>query len=455
MMKLFISCVLLLVCNIEAQNQVATYTKLSPNFFNSFEKPIGIAIFPFTYNGSQTEVSSKFFNELTTALEKQSSFIINYYKKLSPLKDSWKIKDWDPQNYNLLSKLNTELDVKLIIYAKCDNLLGTSFRLNIINTKNGVVELSEKFEPSSNSNAIKDAIKIFSNSLKTTYSTMGTAIIYVTPSDAEIRIDGNMYKNGSKLNLSLGTHQIIIRKEGYKDINEEFNIRINHLFTKQYELTEQKGYFTLKVDPLTSNVFIKEGNKTLADWKGNVYSKELKTGIYTLKVSASGYKTISKTVHISEGKNTIEDISLESEGYSKIWTATKSALIPGLGQITTERGIGWLYLIAETGAVSYYFISLNHYNNNIDEYNNEKANFYESISAENLTKVQSAYSNSKDSYDKLKIAVGAVVAVYAINLIDAFIFTPSSTSSQLSFNPEINNNVIGKTEYKLVLKIKL
>ena len=74
---------------VPTQQKAAVYENISPNIFSNFDKPIGIVIFPFTYKGAQNDNDLKFYNELTSALDKQFSFIINYYKKLNPLKDYW------------------------------------------------------------------------------------------------------------------------------------------------------------------------------------------------------------------------------------------------------------------------------------------------------------------------------------------------------------------------------
>ena len=109
MKKSLISLLFVLTINIFSQNKIAEYSKLQDNFFNSFDKPISIAIFPFYFKHTETVFAEKFYNQLPSEINKQSNFIINFYKKLESLKDLWGFKEWDIKNLELLKKLNEHL----------------------------------------------------------------------------------------------------------------------------------------------------------------------------------------------------------------------------------------------------------------------------------------------------------------------------------------------------------
>jgi len=62
-----------------AQEYIVEYKDLDPNPFAEFEQPIGLGIFPFTYNGQYSDFTESFYEELIKQLanKKKNSFCIS------------------------------------------------------------------------------------------------------------------------------------------------------------------------------------------------------------------------------------------------------------------------------------------------------------------------------------------------------------------------------------------
>lgn len=292
-MKNFLLCVLFMWCvSLFAQEKSAEYSNLSTNIFGNFDKPVGLAVFPFIFQNNNSEIASKFYDRFSIILGKKSNFIVNYYSKLEALKEIWGIKNWDPQNKKLLDKLSTELDIKFIIFADLLQANGESFILKIVNTTSYEEIFSLEFRPSINSNAIDDAIKLFSENKIVKYIdalNKGTLIIETVPN-----YEFKVYLNDTLVGLT--PYENLTMKEGY------YRLLVSDPLNR-YVSYEESFYY----DPQKQNKIIK--NIVLSPIIKNDEISKKKT---TEKIS---YNSLIKSEKSSKKNN--NEISTKSERESE------------------------------------------------------------------------------------------------------------------------------------------
>jgi len=132
-------------------------------------------------------------------------------------------------------------------------------------------------------------------------------------------------------------------------------------------------------------------------------------------------------VSISADKTTLVDLKRNS----RTMTMVKS-LLPGFGQFSTERPVaGTLYALGTTlcvGAVTFSFLDnskkIDDYNKAVDSYKVLPASTGISTKKQKLSEINDLKSKADDSYDLYLYSMGAAVGIYAINILDALLFTP-------------------------------
>jgi hypothetical protein len=331
---IFLCAFLILSINsIYSQQKVAEYIDLTPNIFSNFGTPTGIAILPFTYQGSQIDLDSKFYNELTSALGKKSSFIINFYKNLDEIKSTWKIKNWDPNNVRLLKKLKNELDIQLIVYAVADDPEGNSFELKIVNTSSGKEEFSGKYYSSSNSKIIDDAVMLFTENKAVVYKDLidtGTLVIRTIP-EGKFPVYINDEYSGetpyTKYGLEKGSYKITVKDN--EDVYESFETNYNfepvsgNAVEEIITLKPNVGSLILTISPAGTNIdlYNSKNNHVNIDNSteqidnpatGNIIKKinNLPIGEYKLKVNKPGYLEANSNILIQKNIITKKEITL-------------------------------------------------------------------------------------------------------------------------------------------------
>lgn len=318
---LFIFLFLLFSEGNNAQHKYVEYINLEPNFFVKYDLPVGIVIFPFSYQNLPTETDLKFYEALISSLGKQSKYIINYYKKLDALKDVWGIKDWDPSNRTLLNKLNSELDIKLVVYAFLDSYDGSEFVLKIINTTNYKEEYSQKYYSSSNSTSILDGVRLFTETKCAIYKeglNTGTLSISTNPSGKfQVYLD-DVYVGETPLlkrGLKTGKYKLTIKDNNGAYQQFEDNLLfypINQLAVeKNINLNPYYGSIHLKVSPKDAIIELYNNkNNLIKSGGGEVFIDNLIVGDYKVKIHKVGYISESSTILISRGTKFQKEFSL-------------------------------------------------------------------------------------------------------------------------------------------------
>jgi len=104
----------------------------------------------------------------------------------------------------------------------------------------------------------------------------------VTPSDADIKINGQSYQSG-KTELIPGKYRISISKSGYLSQEEEITVELGETITLSYTLVEDVGTLSLQITPSDAKVEI---NKREYSHSAPI---KLSPGTYKIEVSKDGW----------------------------------------------------------------------------------------------------------------------------------------------------------------------
>ncbi len=312
---------MVLTFSVNAQQKISEYSDLSPNFFNNYDKPIAIAVLPFTYEDSQVDLDSKFYDELSMQLGKQAKFIIHYYKKLDGLRDSWGVKNWNPKNNRLLKKLNSDLDIKLVVYAIVPDGAATSFELKVVNTVNGKEEYSKVYLPSSNTTIIKDAVMLFTENKTVNYKEVANkgAFAIKTIPEGKFQVYLNDKYVGetpfTKPDLEKGKYKIFVKdiKDAYQsnEFSFDFEPIPNKTTEKIITLKENYGSLQLLISPEEADVELYNSKNNLVKMgTGLKQIDELLVGEYKLKVKKDKYVEDASVIYITKNVVVKKEINL-------------------------------------------------------------------------------------------------------------------------------------------------
>ena len=161
---------------------------------------------------------------------------------------------------------------------------------------------------------------------------------------------------------------------------------------------------------------------------GSAYDtkKSIETGEHTIELKKDG-ESIKSVVFIDDkGSN---KITLGNE--SKTGIIWRSALLPGLGQMTHGRTtMGVIYMGAFAGAAGYHYMNYKSYNDAKGELE-VMVNKYNSTTNPSdkynlATDINTKQSEVDDAYNKAKTSIWFPIGVYAISLLDAILYpTPT------------------------------
>jgi nitrogen fixation-related uncharacterized protein len=150
-------------------------------------------------------------------------------------------------------------------------------------------------------------------------------------------------------------------------------------------------------------------------------------GNYRLVVKRAGYETYKSSIYIQAGRSISMNLNLKSK--TRLKAAARSLIIPGWGQSYMEQKLKGLAFGA-SAAISVAALWI------IDSDFDDKKNEYERILAEynralTFLEKERLYSLASDAKKKAydaetarRIAFGAAVAVWGLNLLDIVLFYP-------------------------------
>ena len=146
-------------------------------------------------------------------------------------------------------------------------------------------------------------------------------------------------------------------------------------------------------------------------------------------------------------------------GSSRAGILFESALIPGLGQVTHGRKIGWLYMAGIAAGGVYYYQQVGVHNGNIYEYNKLADTYRRGVTPANRDAASAAYNKAKSSHEKCNTIIGALAGLYVVNLLDALLFKPKNpegyTGIQTRLRPGYSGLAAGRVVMGLHLEVRL
>ncbi len=139
----------------------------------------------------------------------------------------------------------------------------------------------------------------------------GTLNLTVTPADAEIEINGKSYGIQRSIDISPGTHSLVVKRRNFREHRETLNISIGGSLNKTINLEAITGNLQVRVNPIDAKVTLKQDGRIIDNWTGAKIINNLTVGNYTLEAALSGYETTTKQITVTEDKTTIEEITLK------------------------------------------------------------------------------------------------------------------------------------------------
>lgn len=177
-------------------------------------------------------------------------------------------------------------------------------------------------------------------------------------------------------------------------------------------------------------------------------------GDYRLTVKRKGFETYRTNVSLDPGRATQLDVELSRK--TGVKAAARSMFIPGWGQWYTDqkfKSFSFSFLFA--GAVGSYFIFDDRFREKEDIFLSRRDAYDNALeSGASFGELQrlrdqlaSAQEEAYDAEDARRIAIGAVVGVWALNVLDALLFSPSEpatlTVKGVSITPEADGESFG------------
>ncbi|MDF1543902.1 MAG: PEGA domain-containing protein [bacterium] len=176
-----------------------------------------------------------------------------------------------------------------------------------------------------------------------------------------------------------------------------------------------------------------------------VHFEHLLIGDYRLEVKKYGYESYSSRLLVNPSQPLKVDISLAPK--TRFKAAVRSILIPGWGQRYFEKKKrGALYTTLAVVSVAGYFLSDADFDDKFEDYELKLAEYDSLASNGTLSelralkpKLDEAQNDAYDAENVRRVAIGSVIAVWSINLLDALFFSvPDRTTFSvkgLALNP--------------------
>ncbi|HUV30116.1 MAG TPA: DUF5683 domain-containing protein [Acidobacteriota bacterium] len=159
-------------------------------------------------------------------------------------------------------------------------------------------------------------------------------------------------------------------------------------------------------------------------------------GDYRLTVRKYGYEDYRTHVVLDPARQTELDIALVPKTRWK--AAVRSLFIPGWGQKYTEqKGKAWLFAVLTAGTAVAYLVTDHNFDIKFDRYDERLTAFdragSEGAGREELQRrldlLTDAQDEAYDAENVRRVTIGAVMAVWGLNVIDALLFAPEERGS--------------------------
>ncbi len=185
----------------------------------------------------------------------------------------------------------------------------------------------------------------------------------------------------------------------------------------------------IETDPPGAQVTL-EGEATVSGISPVVFRLPL-IGDYKLKVEKFGWEGYNTQLILDPRKNMTVNVSLSPK--TRFKAAVRSFFIPGWGQTYTgQKNKGALLLLATIGSGAAYLILDNKFDDKFDTFESRRDEYDSLLVHGTQSELDAAWqrlANAQDeAYDaenRRRVAIGAVVASWAINMLDILFFFPA------------------------------
>lgn len=166
-------------------------------------------------------------------------------------------------------------------------------------------------------------------------------------------------------------------------------------------------------------------------------------GRYQIRVKKYGFETYKSSVYLQAGKSMSLTIKLKPK--TKFKALARSLFVPGWGQMYSEQRFkgGCLFILA-AGATASCLVANADYDDKSNRYDDLLKQYNQLSSFEEMerfyTKLASARKEAYDAESTRRIAIGAMIAAWGLNLLDIIFYFPGGSSlvgGSLSIEPDI------------------
>ena len=186
----------------------------------------------------------------------------------------------------------------------------------------------------------------------------------------------------------------------------------------------------VRTTPAGAEVLL-EGEAVVTGISPTFFQQQL-IGEYKVKIKKYGYENYSTKVILDPTKQM--EIAIKLSPKTRFKAAARSLFIPGWGQrYADEKFKGYAFTVLAAGAITGYLIADENFNDKYDTYESRLDAFDEArrsgASYAELRSLQKQLADAQgtayDAENVRRIMIGAVVGVWALNVVDALFFFPS------------------------------
>ncbi|MCK9266887.1 PEGA domain-containing protein [bacterium] len=134
---------------------------------------------------------------------------------------------------------------------------------------------------------------------------IGTLVLGITPSDAVLNINNNIYSPGT-IDLTPGTYRIAVSKDGYISQESNIELKLGETLARSFELIQNIGTLVLDVFPSQANILI---NNISYDKK----TIDLVPGSYKILLELEGWHSYEEIVTLKLGETLYKSYALRQK----------------------------------------------------------------------------------------------------------------------------------------------
>ncbi|MDP8238178.1 MAG: PEGA domain-containing protein [Candidatus Hatepunaea meridiana] len=261
---------------------------------------------------------------------------------------------------------------------------------------------------------------------------VGWLTVVSDPSGAEVTIVETNRSLGktplTKVPIDRGTYKLLIEKDLYEPYQTAIGLTYGGEQNVDAKLQRSVGHVRVSVEPSGTKIYLNN------EYKGEspMVVKDVPTGKYELKLDKSGYDIKIAQVEVTRNEVTKYSLTLGTEGtveWKKRRTKARllSIIVPSSGQFVSGQYVrGALYGGAFIGTLAMAYLSQQDHTDAKSTYDSEMDAYHDIGDQQTLTQhlnnAHSAWDDMKSAEDQIKLMLMAAGGVYALQLLDSWIW---------------------------------